>query len=138
MNEQSDPRLVRRLQRFAAAASLFSATVGASGLLGAALHIRWLVTWGVEPVTIKVNTSACFVIAGLSLWLLRKENGSIPPAAKLIGRAAAVLLCAIGFVSDLEFLARRRRPLPHVFDAYSAPQRCVRPGYPLVGHKYRH
>lgn len=104
MSEHPDPRLTQRLRLFSMAASAFSAAVGISGLIGSALNIRSLVTWGVEPVTMKVNTAACFLLAGISLWLLRKENGQILYWQKAIGRTAALLVGAIGLISDLEFL----------------------------------
>lgn len=103
MKQQSDSRLLRQLKAFSATASLFSMAVGISGVLGSALHIRFLTTWGVEPVTMKVNTAACFLLAGVSLWFLRESSPSSSRASKFIGRGTAVLMGLAGLLSGLEY-----------------------------------
>ena len=102
MKEQSDSRLARQYEIASAAASVLSAAVGLSGLAGSAFRIRGLVTWGVEPVTMKVNTAACFLLAGVSLWLLREENQT-SHGGRLAGRTGAGLLGLLALVSFLEF-----------------------------------
>ncbi|MGA8301283.1 MAG: hypothetical protein WB817_17505, partial [Terriglobales bacterium] len=98
MKEQSDSRLAQFYGRASTAASVLLAAVGISGLAGSALHIRSLVTWGVEPVTFKVNAAVCFLLAAVALWFLREE-GSISHGSRTAGRMAAFLLCGLALLS---------------------------------------
>lgn len=107
MKEQSDSRLAQFYGRASTAASVLLAAVGISGLAGSALHIRSLVTWGVEPVTFKVNAAVCFLLAAVALWFLREE-GSISHGSRTAGRMAAFLLCGLALLSGIEVLFDRR------------------------------
>jgi CHASE3 domain sensor protein len=93
MIDRSDPRLVKRLSVFAAAAAIFSTVVGLAGLCGTAFHIPILTTWGAAPVTMKVNTCIGFVLLGISLWLQRGRNASFLGnlAAKISASAISLL-----------------------------------------------
>ncbi len=105
MTLESDPRLVKRLAVFASASAVFSMMVGFSGLLGWWLHIESLKTWGYGPVTMKANTSACFLLLGLSLWLERKPRPEAEPStAKFAARLAASLVCLVGALSAFEYI----------------------------------
>jgi PAS domain S-box-containing protein len=105
MNDRSDLRLVRRLGRFAAAASLFPIIVGTSALLGWALHIEFLKTWAAGPSTVKVNTAICFMLMGVSLWLQRNGDGrSFVPSRTLAAKIAAVAAVLVGLLSAAEYM----------------------------------
>jgi len=105
MNDRSDLRLVRRLGRFAAGASLFSIVVGISALLGWALHLEFLKTWAAGPSTVKVNTAICFMLMGASLWLQRSGNSqSLVPSKTLLARIAAGAVVLVGLLSAAEYV----------------------------------
>jgi PAS domain S-box-containing protein len=73
MKMRADIGLFKRLGFFASGASVFSISVGLSGLAGWTLHVLSFNTWGDRPVTMAANTAACLVLIGVSLWLLRKK-----------------------------------------------------------------
>jgi PAS domain S-box-containing protein len=105
MTDRSDPRLVNRLRALTAATALFSAGIGLSALAGWLFHIPSLTTWGAAPVTMVANTAACFVLVGVSLWLLRERNSqSFAGIRKLAGRAAASIVAMAGLLSLAEHL----------------------------------
>jgi PAS domain S-box-containing protein len=107
MNERSDPCLVKRLSIFSSTAAVSSAGVGLSSLAGWIFHIPSLTTWGAAPVTMVTNTAACFVLIGVSLWLLReKGNQSFARTKKLTARAAAAVVGLAGLLSLAEHLFR--------------------------------
>lgn len=102
--QESETGLRRCYTRIAAFASIFAVSVGLSGLLGVVLHVRWLVTWFVEPVTMKVNTAACFVLLGTAFWILRRPEAR-SGRLLLAGRMLAAVAGAIGLLSWLEYFA---------------------------------
>ena len=97
-----ETKLRRCYAGVAAFASIFAVVVGLSGLLGVAFDVRWLVTWFVEPVTMKVNTAACFVLLGTAFWFLRRPEGNARWAL-LAGRLLAAVACTIGALSWAEY-----------------------------------
>ena len=103
-----DPRIVRRLSAFAAVSAVFSMAVGLSGLAAWKLHIASLKNWGVGLATMKPNTAACFMLLGMALWLLRKNEAQ--PASQARRFSASSLAAVVGLVSLLSlveyFLAR--------------------------------
>jgi PAS domain S-box-containing protein len=113
MKEQSDSRLAHHYKTASAAGSMLATAVGISGLAGSAFHIRALVTWGVEPVTMKVNTALCFVLAGVSLWLLREESPT--SRGRSAGRFAALVLCVLALLSAVEFFINLDLRLDQLF-----------------------
>jgi PAS domain S-box-containing protein len=107
MNDRPEPRLVKWLSVFASTTAVFSAVVGLSGLAGWILHIPSLTTWGTAQVTMVANTAACFVLIGVSLWLLRKrDNQSFAWARKLAAKTAAAIVGMVGLLSLAEHLFR--------------------------------
>lgn len=107
MNDRPDPRLVKRLTVFAAMTALFSVVVGLSDLAGWRFHIVSLTTWGAAPVTMVANTAVCFVLLGISLWLLRRAGSqSLGWARKLTARTAAAVGGLVGLLSLLEHVFR--------------------------------
>jgi PAS domain S-box-containing protein len=103
METSADIGLVKRLGSFASAASLFSISVGLSGLAGWTLHISSFNTWGAAPVMMVANTAACFLLIGISLWLLRNNrNQSFAWIKKVTAKTAAAIVFMVGFLSLVE------------------------------------
>jgi PAS domain S-box-containing protein len=106
MSDRSAPRMVTRLSIFSATAAVFSVIVGMTGLVGWKLRIASLTSWGAAPVTMKANTSLCFVLLGASLWLLRKKHtGSFAWILKSFAQAAAAAAGLLGLFSLVEFIS---------------------------------
>jgi hypothetical protein len=104
MNERADPRLIRACNIFATASALFALAVGFSVLAGWRFHIAVLLTWG-AATTITPNAAASSVLAGISLWLVRKkENGSLSQGAKLVTKTAAAIVGVVGALTLAEYL----------------------------------
>ena len=107
MSDGPEPRLVKWLSIFASATAVFSGVVGLSGLAGWILRVPSLTTWGTAQVTMVANTGACFVLLGVSLWLLRKkDNQSFAWARKLAAKTAAAIVGMVGLLSLAEHLSR--------------------------------
>ena len=92
-----------RLEWFVGFACLLSALVGMAGLIGAALGAQVLRTIVPGLVAIKVNTSICFMLIGLSLWLLRKQDAARAALSRWLAKGSAVMVSGIGLLSFLEF-----------------------------------
>jgi PAS domain S-box-containing protein len=92
------------MSRLAAGGSVFAVAVGVSALGGWwTHHLAILTTWGVAPVKMVANTAACFVLTGLSLWLLRKKNEHpFGRAGRAIAQASAALASMVGLLSLAE------------------------------------
>jgi hypothetical protein len=104
MNDRSDAGIVKRLGIFASCAGVFSMAVGLSVLTGWTLRIAALLTWG-AGTPMAPNAAACFVLAGLSLWLLReKQDRSSAPVRNLIARAGAGITSLVGLLTLAEHL----------------------------------
>jgi PAS domain S-box-containing protein len=98
VTSRSDADLVKRLKAFVLTAATFSMVFGLSGLAGWALNLPALVTWG-DGTAMAPNAAACFLLAGLSLFLLReKDKQPFTQARKLIARASTAI---VGLVSLL-------------------------------------
>ena len=105
MHYHSDVGLVRRLCLFSLFAAVLSSLVGLSVLIGWALRIPVLVTWGARSATVP-NTAACFVLAGLSLALLRNFNHNQPiqRARKLAANGLAAIFSLLSLLSLLNHI----------------------------------
>jgi PAS domain S-box-containing protein len=104
MNDRSDAGQVKRLGIFASCTAVFSMAVGLSVLAGWTLRIAALLTWG-AGTPMAPNAAACFVLAGLSLWLLReKHDRSSAPVRNLTARTAAAIVSMIGILTLAEHL----------------------------------
>jgi PAS domain S-box-containing protein len=104
MNERVDPRLVRFCYVFASISSLFAVGAGLIVLAGWNLHILLLLTWG-SATPMAANLAAGVVLAGLSLWLLRKkDNPHFSHARLLAARAASAMAALIGTLSLAEYV----------------------------------
>jgi len=105
MRMSADPGLVKRLSVFASGASVFSMAIGLSGLSGWVLHLSRLTTWGFALVKMVANTAACFVLLGVSLWLLRRRTSqTFSRARSLAAKALAAIAGVFGMLSLVEHL----------------------------------
>jgi hypothetical protein len=104
--DRSDPRLVKQMGYFASAAAIFSMVVGLSGLVGWALHISSLTNWGAAPATMKANSAACFVLMGISLWVINRDNQPSTWARNLAGISPAIIVGLVGLLSLVEHVLR--------------------------------
>jgi len=72
--EFSNFRLVTSFQLFSQFTSIFIALVGGVVLIGWRFDVSILRTIHPSLVAMKANFAFCFVLIGLSLWLLRAEK----------------------------------------------------------------
>jgi PAS domain S-box-containing protein len=101
----SDPRLVRRLNRFISFASVAAITVGLLGLIGWKLGIPVLKSVIPGEAVIRPNTAVGLMLTGLSLWLLQQpDDRPIPNARKLGGQLLAVVVAAAGLLNVIEYM----------------------------------
>jgi len=102
MTSRSEADLVKRLKAFVSTAAIFSMLFGLSGLLGWALNLPALVTWG-DGTAMAPNAAACFLLAGLSLFLLREKDKQLfAQIRKLIARASAATVGLVGLLTLTE------------------------------------
>jgi PAS domain S-box-containing protein len=102
MTSGSDPRLIRRLKLFSSLAAVLPVGIGLSVLIGRALDITALFTWGTAQATAP-NAAASLALAGVSLWLRRKpDNQSSVP--KAVAKATAAIAGLVGLLSLAEHL----------------------------------
>src|SRR5580765_6914942 len=86
----------------ASVASVALIILGVSVLIGWAFDIGVLKSIAPDMPTMKPNTAVCFVLAGLSLWLLRREGVSGPRLRW--GQVCATVVIVIGALTLVEFL----------------------------------
>ena len=102
MTSRSDAELVKRLKAFVSTAAVFSMVFGLSGLAGWALNLPAFVTWG-EGTAMAPNAAACFLLAGVSLFLQReKDKEHFAQIRKLIARASAATVGLVGLLTLTE------------------------------------
>jgi len=104
MNDRVDPRMVRYLSAFAVAASLLSAGVGCSALWGWWFHVEVLKNWWPGQPSLRFNAALCYVLLGVALWLLRK-NEERDRRPQMLGKIAAVIVALVGLITLTENLA---------------------------------
>ena len=103
MADQTDPRIVCRLGKFAAFTSLFAVAVGMVGLTGWILHIQFLKTIFPGQVAVKANTTICLILLGFAFWLVRRRE-SVTRARRVAATSAALVVSIVGLLSLLEWL----------------------------------
>ena len=74
--------------------------IGALVFTGWALDISWLRHLPPDPIVMLPNTSVGFMMGGLALLLMRRENP--PRSAKRVGRALATVVFLLGLISFIE------------------------------------
>jgi PAS domain S-box-containing protein len=101
MSTATEPRYLRNCRLFSQAAAVVSAFAGGMALLGWLLGIPTLTSILPGFATMKPNTALCFVLAGVSLWLIQLPY---PEPADLRGQritAARVLSGVVGLAGLL-------------------------------------
>jgi PAS domain S-box-containing protein len=101
---QLEPDVSRRLSQFVSLCSLLAVAFGVWVLMGWALHIQILKSILPGQVAVKANTAVCFILVGVALWFLRKEQPPLASGWKLAAKAAAIVAGVVGLLSLLEFL----------------------------------
>lgn len=102
---QSPPNLIARLQSFATKAGIAVTLVGCIVILGWMFDIAILKSVWPGLVTMKANTALCFILSGISLWLLDRRRvgkrwnklGFIQP------EILAILVIIISLLTLLEY-----------------------------------
>ena len=105
MQQHADRQLVARLNRIAASVAALAVAVGASVLVGWALHIATLKSWFEGGISVRATAALCFLLLGCSLWELRKP--SVPSTARYwpqLAKLAAAVVMLIGCLALLENL----------------------------------
>lgn len=104
MNDRFDPRQITRLGIFASAAGIVPGLIGLSVLAGWALHVVALLTWG-AGTPMAPNAAGCTVLASISLWSLRREDGlNFWVAKRLAANIAAGIIALVGLLTLAEHL----------------------------------
>ncbi len=102
MTSRSDANLGKRLKAFVSIAAVFSMVFRLSGLIGWALNLPALVTWG-DGTAMAPNAATCFLLAGLSLFLQReKDKQPLAQLRKFIARASAATVGLAGLLTLAE------------------------------------
>jgi PAS domain S-box-containing protein len=96
------PPPIRHFRRFVQAAALLAVSVGMLVELGWMLGVAVLTSVLPGLATMKPNTAACFILAGLALWLLRDPQGS----QILWGLAAGGFVACLGLLTATEYWLR--------------------------------
>jgi signal transduction histidine kinase len=84
----------------AGVASVLCVLIGAAVLVGWVTDQDLLRTFTPQGIMMLPNPAVGFIVAGLSLWLLRSETPS--PATRRAARAAAVIVLALGLLTFVE------------------------------------
>ena len=103
MMSQSDPGIAKSLARFATCCSALSIGFGLFVLTGWTFHLQRFKTILSDQVAVKANTAVCFVLIGLALWLVRKEDASRSRVWTWESRRLALLSAVVGLLSFLEY-----------------------------------
>ncbi len=104
MSDPSETGLVERFSMFSSTAAACSTVIGLSVLVGWTLRISILLTWG-EATTMAPNAAACSILAGISLWLLRKKDAQrLARIGKIVAKTAAGIVGLVGALTLVEQL----------------------------------
>ncbi|HJR65631.1 MAG TPA: hypothetical protein VJ802_04330, partial [Gemmatimonadaceae bacterium] len=82
------------------AAAVVAMGVGALVVVGWSFDIIWLRRLPPDPIVMLPNTAVGFMMAGLALWLLRREEAAVN--ATRIGRVLAAAVFLLGLISFVE------------------------------------
>jgi len=102
MKSQSNIRVLSILRTSVSVASIFTVGVGLLVLIGWIFNITPLKNIIPDAATMKFNTALCFFLAGISLWLLKNEEGGAN--VKHTGQIFAGLVVFIGMATIGEYL----------------------------------
>ena len=101
------PKSLTRYGLISSLAGPFAMAVGGLVLAGWLLGLRFLASVMPDFTTMKPNTAACLVLAGLSLWLLRlRSNQAVAfnPAPRRLAQICALLVAFLGLLTLGEHL----------------------------------
>jgi len=104
-----DPSGVGRYAIIAGIAASIAMAAGGLVLVGWLLGIRLLTSLMPDYATMKVNTAFCFVLAGLSLWLLQRPSSraaKLNPKCGTLGQICGVLVAVVGLLTLGEYCLR--------------------------------
>ncbi|MGA2695409.1 MAG: PAS domain S-box protein [Terriglobales bacterium] len=101
MSSEAESRIVRSYRLFSQGAGVLAVVVGSLALLGWLLNIPALTSIIPGLATMKPNTALCFVLAGVSLWLIQSHSGDGNGLGFRNIRAARMLGGAIGLAGLL-------------------------------------
>jgi PAS domain S-box-containing protein len=99
-------------------AGLVAMAAGTIVLVGWLAGLRMLTSVIPDYATIKVNTALCFVLAGLSLWLLRRSSVqpiAFRPNQGRLGQVCALLVGLVGLLTIGEYCLRRNLGIDEAF-----------------------
>jgi PAS domain S-box-containing protein len=103
MSDLIDRAIARRLRTLSIAISFLTLLFGLCVLTGWTFDIQILKTIVPGQVAVKANTSVCFILLGLLLWL-RNEPALLVRYRKALCAGAAFVVASVGLVSFMEFL----------------------------------
>ena len=106
------PKSLRRYGFISSLAGPLAMVVGGLVLAGWLLRLRFLASVMPDFTTMKPNTAACLVLAGLSLWLLRlRSNQGIAfnPVHPRFAQICALLVAFLGLLTLGEHLLSLNR-----------------------------
>jgi PAS domain S-box-containing protein len=106
MSDEANRSLDQAMKRFAFGVSLLAIAVGLSGLAGWAFDVSALRSILPGTVAIQPNTTICFILLGVSLWLRTCESNdkTRSRAGRFWARGLASAVVIMGALSLAEFL----------------------------------
>src|ERR1035438_2484570 len=104
MTSELDRGISRRLGQCVSCCSVLAVAFGLWVLTGWMLHIQIMERILPGQVAVKANTAACFILIGIALWVLRKEQPPGVASWRLAAKIAALLVSVVGLLSLSEFL----------------------------------
>jgi PAS domain S-box-containing protein len=113
-----EPAVLQRYGLISSVTGLVAMTAGILVLVGWLMGIRTLTSVIPDYATIKVNTAFCFVLAGLSIWLLRRSSVqalAFHPNQGRFGQLCALLVGFIGLLTIGEYCLRRNFGIDEAF-----------------------
>jgi signal transduction histidine kinase len=99
---ESDPRIVALLKSFSEIMSVVLILVGSLVLVGWKYDITVLKSLSPTLVSMKANTAICFVLSGISLWLLQTKRVNRAHGLR-IAEVCGLIVAAVGFLSMVEY-----------------------------------
>ena len=104
MDQQPNIRVITSLKLFSTAGIVVVVLLGCFVLLGWSFDVAALKNVLPVWVSMKANTALGFVLAGVTLWLLRSDRRTQP--ALRIAQVCAVIVCLLGILTLSEYLFR--------------------------------
>jgi diguanylate cyclase (GGDEF)-like protein len=122
----SHERLAAAVHRFAAVAACVSIVVGVAVLGGWMFDVQPLKSVAPGLVSMKANTAIGFILAGVSLWLLRDDTRS--QGRRLAARVLGIGIAAFAALTLAEYAFAVDLAIDHLFDDPGG--RSSQPGRP--------